>query len=215
MLKHVGNHNNKKIVILYRQVPGEDHMCLAAYSDLLPRMIHDEVMKCLESPIGQQAKDFADALFRITMADGRNALTTLHQEGFIKKLPTNQVIVTPTASAKVRLDELNNLLSEMEKGEDAIKKLQELDNNKGLKNPTKKVVETVTAPDTSVLTDEMIAKHRLDQAAQMRLNAEGLLAEAARLEAEAQSLVKVTKAPRKNARTTKETPAKKTKVKAD
>ena len=67
-------------------------MALVAYSSRLPVMIHDEVMKTLESEIGQQAKEFADALFRTTMADGRNALTALHEEGMIKKVPTNQVL---------------------------------------------------------------------------------------------------------------------------
>ena len=47
MIKHVGRHNNQKIVILFRKVPGEDHMALVTYSDLLPRMYHDEVMKQL------------------------------------------------------------------------------------------------------------------------------------------------------------------------
>ena len=96
MLKHVGKHNDRKVVILFREVPGEDHMALVTYGEVLPRLIHDEVMKCLESPVGQQAKEFSDALFRVTMADGRNCLEVLHKEGMIKKVPTNQVIVTPT-----------------------------------------------------------------------------------------------------------------------
>jgi hypothetical protein len=55
MIKHVGKHNNKRIVLLWRRVPNEDHMALLTYSETLPRMIHDEVMKALESPIGQEA----------------------------------------------------------------------------------------------------------------------------------------------------------------
>ena len=99
MIKHVGRHGDKKIVILYRTVHGEDHMCLVAYSDLLPRTYHDAVMKTLETPAGQQAKEFADALFRNLLPDGRNMLHTLHREGLIKKVPTNQVIVTPDVKA--------------------------------------------------------------------------------------------------------------------
>ena len=81
MIKHVGKHNNKKLVLLWRQVPGEAHLALVAYSDTLPRLIHDEVMKCLESAVGQNAKDLSDVLFRTVMADGRNALEVLHREG--------------------------------------------------------------------------------------------------------------------------------------
>ena len=111
MIKHIGKHNDKKVVLLYRKVPGEDHMCLLVYSDLLPRLVHDEIMKSLESAPGQQADNFAEALFRVSMADGRNALEVLHREGFMKKVPTSQVIMAPTANAKIRLDELNDLLA--------------------------------------------------------------------------------------------------------
>ena len=45
MLKHVGRHGEKKVVIAYNIVPGEDHMALVVYSEKLPPMIHDEVMK--------------------------------------------------------------------------------------------------------------------------------------------------------------------------
>lgn len=205
MYKHVGKHNNKKIVLLYREVPNESHMCLVAYSDLLPRLVHDEVMKVLESTPGQQAKDFADALFRIIMADGRNALEALHRDGFIKKVPTNQVLVTPTNNSSVRLDELNNILNEMAKGEEAVKKLAELDANRGMttkRRPqaqeqelgmpnasrTAKLPEPSLNAEAGVLTDKDLAQERIKQANQMKINAEQLLKEADRLLAEAVKL---------------------------
>jgi hypothetical protein len=40
-------------------------------------MIHDEIMKVLESAVGQQANDLADALFRNIMPDGKNTLHVL------------------------------------------------------------------------------------------------------------------------------------------
>ena len=58
MVKHVGKHNDKKVVILFREVPGEEHMCLVAYSDLLPRLLHDDLMRAVESDSGQQASDW-------------------------------------------------------------------------------------------------------------------------------------------------------------
>lgn len=200
MLKHVGKHNDRKIVILFRQVPGEDHMALVVYSDVLPRMIHDEVMKCLESPVGQQVSEFSDALFRVTMADGRNCLETLHREGMIKKVQTNQVIVTPTTTSKVRLDELNTILNEMAKGEEAVKKLAELDAAKGATGTqkTREVGEPAKATKTTsadvnaklnqVLTDADLARERLNQAEKMKQEAEMLISEAERLVAEAAAL---------------------------
>ena len=217
MLKHVGKHNDKKIVVLYREVPGDTHMCLVANSDLLPRLVHDEVMKVLESPSGQAADSFADALWRNIMADGRNTLEVMHREGFIKKVPCNQVIMTPTTKAKVRLDELNSILNEMKQGEDAIKRLADLDASTGMtgkmnKNRVKEGREVGVAPNSrslpaalpadSVLTDEVLAAQRLDQAAKMKASAQQLLAEAERLMKEAMDLNPTTtiKAPRKNAK---------------
>jgi hypothetical protein len=204
MLKHIGRHGDKKVVILYRQVPGEDHMCLIVYSDLLPRIYHDSVMSCLESPVGQQSESLADALFRNMMPDGINSLEALHKNGLIKKIATNQVIMTPTPATSIRLDELNDILNEMKKGEDAIKRLADLDANKGFTGkrraqeskevgvpPSSRTKPAEIAPMAgldSVLTDADLAKSRLAQAELMKANAAQLLMEAERLIQEAQSL---------------------------
>ena len=229
MIKHIGKHNGKKIVVLWRKTPNEDHMALVAYSDTLPRMIHDEVMKQLESPIGQNAVEFSDVLFRTIMADGRNALEVMHKEGFIKKVPTSQILITPTAKSSVRLDELNSILDEMSKGEAAIKRLTDIDKSAGMQ--TKKRVREgrevgmppnnssvsrtnidVEATDTAAsyikgaLSDSDLAEQRLSQAEQMKTQAAQLIAEAKRLETEAKQL-----APAKNGttKTKKTTTAKK------
>ena len=208
MVKHVGKHGDRKVVILFREVPDEAHMCLVVYSDVLPRLIHDELMKAVESAAGQAAAEVSEVLHRTYMADGRVLLTVLHQEGMIKKVPTNQVVVTPNARSSVRLDELNGILNEMKKGEDAVKRLQEIDSGRGMTGKKRKaeprevgvppssrsnsqVEGTMSAEQyvSGVLSDQDLAKQRLDQAMQMRKNAESMLAEAARLESEANSLV--------------------------
>jgi len=205
MLKHVAKHNEKKAVIMFHTIPGEDHMCLLVYSDVLPRIIHDTVMSCLESPVGQQSANLADALHRVIMADGRNALEVLHREGMMKKVPTNQVIMTPTTNAKIRLDELNSLLVEMAKGEDAVKKLAEMDAQTGLQQkkrnntttardvgePVKKLPEVapLAAPDDGVLSDADIANQQLAQSARMIAEGNALIAEATRIKAEAEKLM--------------------------
>lgn len=231
MIKHVGKHNNKKIVLLWRKTPNENHMALVAYSDTLPRLIHDEVMKALESQIGQNSTDFSDVLFRTVMADGRNALEVLHREGFIKKVPTSQILITPTSKSSVRLDELNDILDEMESGEQAVKRLAELDRDAGMVG-RKKVREgrevgmppnntsasrtniSVDATDSAAaylkgaLTDDDLAADRLSQAAQMQKQAEQLLAEAKRLTEEAKSLTPA-KTNAKTTRAKKAAPTKK------
>ncbi len=208
MVKHVGKHNDRKVVIMFREVPDESHMCLVVYSDLLPRMIHDELMRAVESDVGQNAKEISEVMHRTYMADGRVLLTVLHQEGMIKKVPCNQVLVTPNNKSSVRLDELNNILNEMAKGEEAVKRLAEIDSSRGMtgKRGAKAEPREVGMPQNSrtnspvegsisaeqyvagVLSDADLAKQRAAQAEQMRKNAESMLAEAARLEAEAQTL---------------------------
>lgn len=197
MIKHIGRHNNRKIVLLYREVPNEKHMCLVVYSDTLSRLLHDTLMKCVESTIGQNEEVLANVLHRSLLPDGRNALEVLHKEGFMKKVQTSQVIMTPSASNTIRLDELNNLLDEMAKGEDAVKRLSELDASSGLvKRKSRDVGESVKstieppfqAPPNSVLQDSDIAKQQMSQAARMRRESLSLLAEADRLEKEAVKL---------------------------
>lgn len=194
MYKHVAKHNDKKTVLLWRQVPGEDHMCLVAYSDLLPRIYHDAVMKVLESDMGQQAENFSDALFRSMMPDGRNCLEALHRDGLIKKVPANQVIVTPTATSSVRLDELNKILNEMATGQAAIDRMAKLDGEygyaKGRKSTGNNVIEPAenTILNEGVLSDKDLAQDRLKQAATMKASAAQLMAEAERLVTEATAL---------------------------
>jgi hypothetical protein len=198
MIKHVGKHNQKRVAIVYRTVPDEDHMALVAYADSMPSMVHDEVMKVIESEVGQNAKELADALFRTIMADGTNCLTALHKGGWLKKVPCNQVIVTPTAKSTCRLDELNNLLKKIEEGGDAAQALADMDANRGIRGVIQEGRELgqpaidptrTSASDTSgVLTDDVLSQQRLDQALKMEAEAKSLLAEAKRLKQEATQL---------------------------
>lgn len=206
MLKHVGKHNDKRCVIIFRKIPELEHMALIVYSDLLPRMVHDEIMKAVESPQGQAAMEISEVLFRTVMADGTNCLESLHRNGLMKKVPTNQVLVTPTSNSSVRLDELNDILDEMAKGEEALKRLQDLDSNRGLagkktaprraeiqelgEKKTREAQGNTSAAEmlSGLLSESDLAAQRMDQAAKMEATAKQLLAEAERLKAEAESL---------------------------
>lgn len=207
MLKHIGRHGDRKVAILFREVPGEDHMCLVVYPETLPTHIHDSIMKTLESDVGQQATNLADALHRNLLPDGRPQLVALHQEGMIKKIPCNAVIVTPNANSSVKLDELNRIIREMETGDAAMKRLQELDAAQGIVDPlTKRKAEAefkreqerkaqglppVEAPQANAngaLDDRALAANMLAQAKRMEIEAKGMIAEAARMKKEAQQL---------------------------
>lgn len=168
-LKHVGTHNNKKCVVLFRQTPGEDHMALVVYSDQMPSLVHDAVMEAVNSDVGQQEENLAEALQRKTMPDGRIALQVLHAEGYIKKVQTNQVIMTPNAKSNVRLDELNSIINRLQEGGEAAAELKELDQNAGMVSPQPRgrdVGEPQIAEQTQTQTldDTTLANNLLNQA---------------------------------------------------
>lgn len=207
-MKHVGKHGDRKVCILFRQVPGEDHMCLVIYPDNLHAHWQDSIQKALESDVAQQSEELADALHRTYLPDGRPVLETLHQERMIKKLRTSDIIVTPTGNAKIRLDELNKMLNEMKQGEAAIKKMSENDASRGMVAPevkrkaeaeykagqSAKANSAYVAPPSlkagqdGALTDRDIAANMLAQAKAMEINARSMVAEAARMKKDAERM---------------------------
>lgn len=216
-LKHVGKHGDRKVCILFRQVPGEDHMALVIYPEVLPAHWQDAVQRALESDVGQQAEQLADALHRSMLPDGRPILETLHRERMIKKVRTGDVIVTPTTSASIRLDELNKMLNEMKLGDDAIKKMAQNDASRGLVDPQVKrkaeaefkaqqqaqtTTQSFQAPQSGALDDRSLAANMLTQAQRMEAEAKGLVAEAARMKKEAERLDPTVSRPTLSATTT-------------
>jgi len=205
MLKHIGRHGDRKVAILFREVPGEEHMCLVVYPETLPTHIHNSIMSTLESAPGQAAPNLADVLSRNLLPDGRAQLVALHQEGMIKKVPSNQVIVTPTATSSVKLDEMNQIIREMETGESAHKRLQELDASTGFVDPAQKrkaeaeykrsrerqdvpAVQPLVSDANGALDDKALATNMLSQAKRMEQEARSMIAEAARMKKDAQRM---------------------------
>ena len=192
--RHVGKHGDRKVAVVFREVPGEPHMCLVVYTELLNQNIHDPMMKCIESDIGQSSENLADALNRNFTKDGKPILQTVHMEGMLKKVNTENIIMTPQPNTKIKLVELNKILDEMKQGEAAVKKLAEMDASMGLQNPVdvakrlrgNKQQEIVPTGDT--LSDSHLANQLREQANRMSLEARGLMAEAERLLKEATNL---------------------------
>jgi hypothetical protein len=207
-MKHIGKHGDRKVCILFRQVPGEDHMCLCIYPEVMPAHWQDTIQKALESDVAQQSEELADALHRSFLPDGRAVLETLHQERMIKKLRTGDIIVTPTPDAKIRLDELNKMLNEMKQGEAAIKKMADNDASRGMVAPDMKrraeaeykagqaqkadpayvAPPSLKAGQDGALSDRDIAANMLAQAKAMEVNARSMVAEAARMKKEAERM---------------------------
>ena len=201
MIKHIGKHGDRKVAIIFREVPGEEHMSLIIYPETLPISMHDAIMKVIESPAGQTAENLGDALFRTLFSDGRPMLQTLHSERMIKKVQAKQIVVTPNATSHVNLEEMNNIIRKMKLGNEAIKEMADLDAERGMTGkarrrddygrevgaPMPQRMQDVAGSDAArALDDTSLAADRMRQAQRMEAEARGLLAESARLKAEAE-----------------------------
>ena len=188
-LKHVGKQGDRKVAIIFREIPGEPHMCLVTYTETLNQHIHDPLIRCIESDIGQHSESLSDALNRTLGLDGNPILQTLHREGLLKKVNTENIIVTPNPQTKIKLNELNKILTEMKQGEAAVKRMADIDQSRGMQTPAEvarrqrenTTRDAKTAPlmasNNDALGDNMLANNLRQQAARMAAEAKGLLAE--------------------------------------
>jgi len=190
--RHVGKHGDRKVAVIFREVPGEPHMCLVTYTETINKNIHDALIRCIESDIGQNSENLADALNRSYTQDGRPILQVLHIEGQLKKVNTEMILMTPAPNTRIKLNELNKILDEMKLGEDAVKRMAELDQSRGLQDPAD-VARRMRGPQSTspvvgsddLLGDTTLANNLRQQAQKMSTEAKGLMAEADRLLKEA------------------------------
>ena len=113
--KHVGElvDGGAKVVIMYRTVPGEPNNCLVVGTKFLPDLYHNALMKAVESEGGQSADEFSDFASRQTFPDGTNMLAMLHNDNYIKKFKTNEIMVTfgNTTDGRILLNKLNEMVA--------------------------------------------------------------------------------------------------------
>lgn len=189
-LKHVGRvkQTKKKVIVAYRVVPNEPENCIVVLTESLMAEEHDALIKAVESDAGQSAYEFAEAMARSVLPDGRNMLAGFHTTGRMMKVPSASIEMTPDSKSVVGLDELNRLIAEG-KGvsvEDlALKSSAEAKREVVLEETDLDVpveaVEAAQAAAEQILTDdELAAKYRSD--------ADRLYKEAKRLREEAEKL---------------------------
>jgi len=150
--KHIGelaDESKAKVVIMYRTVPSEPDNCLVIGTKFLPDMYHNALMKAVESDGGQEADEFADYASRQTFPDGTNMLAMMHNDNYIKKFKTNQIMVTygNTEDGKILLNKLNEMIAK-ERGvkvADLAQKDPDVAEPKAAKKTTKKADAKTTA----------------------------------------------------------------------
>jgi len=164
-LKHIGRHakTGQRLVIVFMQLPEDENHALVIYSDALPDRYHQAVMEALESPEGQSSKQLYEVLTRKVFWHGQPMLDTVHREGLLVKVKTEDVIMTPNTNTNIPLNELNQQIKESQ-GDTP--------------------VEKETVEDTRSQTDVNVSESQQDEARQI---AQNLLIQAELLERDAEA----------------------------
>lgn len=105
-----------RVVVVFRKLPDEPNSCLVVESDALPDRYHQNLMDSVESITAQETMEFHDYAHRQYFSDGSNMLATLHQKGYLIKVPTNRVIMRPRIDLEINLSELNAGIDQVESG---------------------------------------------------------------------------------------------------
>ena len=190
-LKHVGRvvGNRRKVIVAYRVIPGDPDHCLVVQTENLDAGEHDALLREVESASGQEAYEFAEAMARAYLPDGRNMLAGFNSTGKLNKVRTDQIEMVPNQNTVINLAELNNVIAEQQGVTVA---------DLALKGPNGETVQPDPSPsepavdattlysepktDDGILSDEDMAK-------QLRSQADALFKEAKALREQAEELV--------------------------
>lgn len=203
--KHVGRvkTNRRKVVVAYRVVPGDPDHCLVVQTENLNAEEHDSLIKLVESDAGQSSHEFAEAMARSRLPDGRIMLAAFHQTGKLNKVPSDMIEMTPNNATTINLKELNEMIA-MNQGVTVA--------DLAVKGPAGETVpvaqssadnpvdpveiyskaDTITETTEGVLDDTAIA-------AQLRSQADAMFKEAKRLREQAEELAPTKKKSTKKA----------------
>lgn len=189
-LKHVGKLKNTgaKVLVVFRTLPGESNSCLVLPTATLPDQYHDALISLVDSDQGQSTNEFGEIMFMRRFPDGRPMLQAMQADNRLQKVSTTSVIMTPTASNEIPLDQLNVLIAE-QKGV-SVGDLAALVNGSHTAKPEQVEAQTETtepvATPTPVASNEPLTD--VDLARSYRSQADSLYKEAARLRKQADEL---------------------------
>jgi hypothetical protein len=113
-LKHIGKMKNtgEKVLVVFRTLPGESNMALVLPTATLPDIYHDAIIQLVESDQAQDTNEFGEIMFIRRFPDGRAMLSAMQQDNRLRKVATDTVIMTPTLSNSIVLDQLNVVIAE-------------------------------------------------------------------------------------------------------
>lgn len=117
-MKHVAKWNDRKCLVLFREVPGEPDNALLIMTGELGATQHDELIGVVDSDEAQANSDLAQVLNGRNFSDGRIMLQAIHSDGMITKAPVSEVVMLPTPNDQVPLGELNKSIAQIEAGQE-------------------------------------------------------------------------------------------------
>ena len=163
-LKHVGKIKNTgaKVLIVFRTLPGESNMALVLPTANLPDQYHDALIQLVESDHAQSTNEFGEIMFIRRFPDGRPMLQAMQAAGRLQKVSTSLVIMTPTLSDSIQLDELNVIISQQKNC--AVDDLANLVTGANTVDKIEQPVPETQTEETTPLTDKDIAKSYRSQA---------------------------------------------------
>ena len=177
MLKHVGQviNTGRRCVVVFREIYNEKgeviepDNCLIVETDSLPDMQHQDMMRIVEGEPAQQTGDLYNVLARERFTDGQMVLGWLNATGRLRKFPTNQILLTPTANNTLRLDKMNRIIEMQRAGqtqEQIENALVDDTDSAPRAQTTAQTAPSAPASEPGVLDDTTLAKGLLEQAAQ-------------------------------------------------
>jgi hypothetical protein len=195
MTKHVGRliSTGKKVAVIFRYIYDDEGKitdkthALAVDTDALPNMWVDSFMDAVLSTEGQDTVDFYKVCMRKTLPDGRFILPALVQEGRMRKIRTNDIMMEPDKQVRIPLNILNENLEAIEKGESETSgTLTSAD-----------AVELVDKREATGVNDTLGKTEQETRAWQLRSQANMLRTDAERMDEEAQMLHPVEVKPKR------------------
>lgn len=118
--KHVGRIKNtdRRCVVVYMQIPGNEENALIVDTDALPDRFHDALMDIIDSVEGQQAVHLHSLLSRRILPDlGLDMMNALHTYGLLRPVGIDNIVMYPAPNAPCPLRTIVDYMN----GEDAPK----------------------------------------------------------------------------------------------
>ena len=113
--RHLGTltATGSRCVVVFRELPGEPQTCLVFESDSMPEYYREPMMTVILNE-GQRHRELFEVLHRNHFSNGQVMLTAIHNLGYLRPKPTSDVMMELGGNTRIRLDELNDQLRELD-----------------------------------------------------------------------------------------------------